>query len=373
MVQAPTGERSMNDVDAADRMSPVSDAALSVRDLTCEITTPAGVIRPVDHVSFSLARGTTLGVVGESGAGKSMLARALMGIQPRGAQVTGEVFLNGVDIMTLGKKAHREMLGAGIALIFQDPMTSLNPVVPIGRQITDGMRFHQDMTRTQRRDRAVELLMQVGIPDPVKRLKQYPHQLSGGMRQRVTIAAALGCDPGVLIADEATTALDVTVQKQILDLLNQIQADRHMTLIIITHDLGIVAGRTDEIAVMYAGQIVESGTTKQIFGGHRNRYTAALLRSMPQLEHESHALLPTILGAPPRLATLPPGCRFAPRCGAATPECGATDLEFDYETPDHRYRCIHPVNDGAETHVVDHTTRGVANGSVDNSTTKRAP
>ena len=320
-----------------------TDELLAVRNLVCEIETPTGAVRPVDGVSFSVGKGKTLGIVGESGAGKSMLARAAMGITPRSAHVTGEVLLNGKNIMALPTKEHRGMLGSGIALIFQDPMTSLNPVVPVGRQVTDGMRFHSDISRAERRDRAVELLTQVGISDPAKRLKQYPHQLSGGMRQRVTIAAALACNPEVLIADEATTALDVTVQKQILDLLQQIQEDRRMGLIIITHDLGIVAGRTDDIVVMYAGQIVEQGPTDIIFGEHRNQYTGALLNSMPRLENAPHSQHQTIKGTPPRLSNLPIGCRFAPRCVAATPECEAADPALVPGGPGHLFKCIHPV------------------------------
>jgi peptide/nickel transport system ATP-binding protein len=315
---------------------------LSVAGLTCELQTPSGTIRPVDDVSFALGHGKTLGLVGESGAGKSMLARAILGLVPRNARLSGEVRLNGANIVGLRPKEHRKVLGAGIGLVFQDPMTSLNPVVPVGRQITEGMRFHKGIKRREARERGIDLLRQVGVSDPGKRFDQYPHQLSGGMRQRVTIAAALACDPRVLIADEATTALDVTVQKQILDLLQSIQAGREMGLIIITHDLGVVAGRTDDIAVMYAGQIVEQAPTTVLFDTHRNRYTAALLRSMPRLEHQPHQKLATIPGAPPRLDALPPGCRFAPRCGFAEPACTEAAVELVEETPGHRFRCIRP-------------------------------
>lgn len=339
----------MTTAEAVDVGGSGPDTLLSVQHLRCEIQTATGPVVPVDDVTFALSNGKTVGVVGESGAGKSMLARAIMGITPRSANVTGEVLLNGVDITRLSKKEHRKILGAGIALVFQDPTTSLNPVVPIGRQITDGMRFHLDITRAQARDRAIELLTQVGISDPAKRFKQYPHQLSGGMRQRVTIAAALACDPKVLIADEATTALDVTVQRQILDLLQQIQAERHMGLMIITHDLGIVAGRADDIVVMYAGQIVEHGPTKRLFQRHRNQYTSALLRSMPVLENEPHGKLNTIAGTPPRLLSLPPGCRFAPRCRAATPECAEADPPLVSDGPSYFYKCIHPTLDDAGT------------------------
>jgi peptide/nickel transport system ATP-binding protein len=316
---------------------------LSVKGLTCELATPAGTVRPVEDVSFVLDHGKTLGLVGESGAGKSMLARAILGLVPRNARLSGEVLLNGTNLVGLPAREHRKILGAGIGLVFQDPMTSLNPVVPIGRQITEGMRFHKGIKRREARERGVDLLRQVGVSDPAKRYDQYPHQLSGGMRQRVTIAAALACDPKVLIADEATTALDVTVQKQILDLLQSIQEDRRMGLIIITHDLGVVAGRTNDIAVMYAGQIVEKAPTTVLFDSYRNRYTAALLRSMPRLEHEPHQRQATILGAPPRLTDLPPGCRFAPRCGFAQPDCAVAPPELVEDTPGHEFRCLHPA------------------------------
>ena len=316
---------------------------LSVKGLTCELQTQAGTVRPVEDVSFVLGHGRTLGLVGESGAGKSMLARALLGLVPRHARLSGEVLLNGTNIVGLPPKEHRKVLGAGIGLVFQDPMTSLNPVVPVGRQITEGMRFHKGIKRREARERGIDLLRQVGVSDPGKRFDQYPHQLSGGMRQRVTIAAALACDPRVLIADEATTALDVTVQKQILDLLQSMQQGREMGLIIITHDLGVVAGRTDDIAVMYAGQIVEKAPTTVLFDAHRNRYTAALLRSMPRLEHRPHQKLTTIAGAPPRLDALPQGCRFAPRCGFAQPDCAVAPPELVEDTPGHEFRCLHPA------------------------------
>jgi peptide/nickel transport system ATP-binding protein len=253
--------------------------------------------------------------------------------------------LNSVDLTQLPKKEHRAKLGTGIALVFQDSATALNPVVPIGRQITEGMRFHLHLSRGEARDRAIELLTQVGISDPVERLNHYPHQLSGGMRQRVTIAIALACEPDVLIADEATTALDVTVQKQILDLLQQLQQEHHMAMMIITHDLGVVAGRTDEIAVMYAGQLVEHGPTRVLFKEHRHQYTAALLRSTPNLDQEPHSELTTIPGIPPRLADLPVGCRFAPRCAAATRECEAQDPALVADSPGHEYKCIWPVRE----------------------------
>jgi oligopeptide/dipeptide ABC transporter ATP-binding protein len=316
---------------------------LRVVDLSCEIQTGDGVIRPVDHVSFEVSPGTTMGIVGESGAGKSMLARAVMGIAPRAANVSGSVFLNSADLTRLPRKARRRHLGSGIGIIFQDAMTSLNPVVPIGRRLTEVMRFHLGLSQSEARGRALDLLDQVGISDPKRRFDQYPHELSGGMCQRVTIAAALACDPDVLIADEATTALDVTVQRQILDLLQSIQQQRHMAMLIITHDLGIVAGRTDEIMVMYAGQVVERASTRRLFAAHQHRYTAALLSSMPDLSVEPHSTMPTIPGAPPRLARLPSGCRFAPRCGFATQECLTEEPSLQLGESGHAFRCIHPL------------------------------
>jgi peptide/nickel transport system ATP-binding protein len=325
---------------SGDEPSPV----LRVADLTCEIPTDAGPIRPVDHVSFELMPGTTLGIVGESGAGKTMLARALMGIAPRSAAVTGDVFLRSVKLTGLSRQEHRQYLGAGLGLIFQDAMTSLNPVVPIGRRITEVLRFHRHLGRAEARARALELLEQVGIADPERRFGQYPHELSGGMRQRVMIAAAIACDPDVLIADEATTALDVTVQRQILDLLQSIQQQRRMAMMIITHDLGIVAGRTDEIIVMYAGQIVERASTVRLFKAHAHRYTGALLSAMPDLTVAPHSEMLTIPGAPPRLANLPPGCRYAPRCGFATDECMAKDPPMRIGAHGQIFRCIHPAD-----------------------------
>jgi peptide/nickel transport system ATP-binding protein len=338
---------------AAEQSSATAEA-LVVEGLTCELETTSGRVRPVENVSFSLGQGKTLGIVGESGSGKTMLVRSLMGIMPRTATVTGKVLLNGVDLRQLPRKERRLRLGAGISLIFQNPMTSLNPVVPIGRQITEGMRFHHGVKHDEAEAQAIELLRQVGISEPEKRLRQYPHELSGGMRQRVTIAAALGCDPQVLIADEATTALDVTVQKQILDLLKGIQEARKMSMIIISHDLGVVAGRTDDLVVMYAGQVVEKGPTKTLFKTHKNRYTAALLKAIPDLTNEPHARLATIAGTPPPLTRLGSGCRFAPRCTAAIDECRSADPLLRSDDPHadtHLYRCVSPVEHLVEVGV----------------------
>ncbi|WP_432828650.1 ABC transporter ATP-binding protein [Dactylosporangium sp. CA-092794] len=322
-----------------------SETVLEVENLSCSIDTDDGPVKLVDNVSFAIRRGETLGVVGESGSGKTMLVRTIMGINPSAATVTGRVMLDGVDVLTLPKKERRRRLGAGIGMVFQNPMTSLNPVVPVGRQITEGLRYHRRIGSREARARALELLGLVGISEPAARLKQYPHQLSGGMRQRVMIAAALACDPDVLIADEATTALDVTVQKQILDLVKEIQTSRNMSAIIISHDLGVVAGRTDQLAVMYSSQVVETGPTAELFRHNRHQYTSALLRSIPDIEAEIHTKLATIPGSPRRNTRDVVGCRFAPRCRAATDKCHTTEPapEFNEGSATHWYRCFWPT------------------------------
>ena len=319
-------------------------AVLVVKDLTCQIRSPRGTVRPVDGVSLRLRRGETLGIVGESGSGKSMLARSIMGIAPGHAEVSGTVLLDGTDLARLSKKDRRRRLGAGIGLVFQDPTRSLNPVVPIGRQITEGMRFHRKIGRKEARERAADLLSQVGISDPLKRLKSYPHELSGGMRQRVTIAAALACNPSVLIADEPTTALDMTVQKQILDLLGELQRTHQMAVILISHDLGVVGQRSDELLVMYLGHVVEAGRTKSIFKSYQHRYTEALLDGALKVGVEPHSTLSTIPGSLPALTETPAGCRFAPRCKHAADDCGRPVPEIPAgDTGDHWHRCVNPV------------------------------
>ncbi|WP_436788423.1 ABC transporter ATP-binding protein [Yinghuangia sp. YIM S10712] len=317
---------------------------LDVRDLNVHLHTPRGVLKAVDGVSFRIGAGRTLGLVGESGSGKSMLVRALMGISPPIAEIAGSVRLGGTELVGLPRGQARAIWGNRIAMVFQDPMTSLNPVVRIERQLTESMREHTAISRADAKTRAVDLLERVGIPEPRKRARQYPHQLSGGMRQRVTIAMALACDPDLLIADEATTALDVTVQRQILDLLGEIQADRGMGMILVSHDLGVVAGRTDEIAVMYAGRIVEHAPTDDLFAHRRHRYTEALLAAVPRLDvPRSHRPRP-IPGTPPDLVTLGGGCAFAPRCTAADTRCTAEHPATASEEG-HRYACHHPVGD----------------------------
>jgi oligopeptide/dipeptide ABC transporter ATP-binding protein len=318
---------------------------LVVDDFKTHFDTPAGLVRAVDGVTFSLERGKTLGVVGESGSGKTVLARSIMGLLTARTLVrSGSATYNGQELVGTKTDKLRALWGTEMAMVFQDPMTSLNPVMKIGRQITEGLRYHLDIPKDEANEQALQLLTSVGIPDPKRRLSQYPHELSGGMRQRVTIAIALACGPKLLFADEPTTALDVTVQAQILNLLNQQQRDRHMAMVLVTHDLGVVAGRTDEIAVMYAGQIVEKAPTRTLFANVRMPYTEALLKSIPKLEDASHTRLQIIGGRPPDLINPPPGCRFAPRCPYAQAKCHAEQPPLiEAETPGHVFRCWFPV------------------------------
>jgi peptide/nickel transport system ATP-binding protein len=343
------------------------EALLEVDDLQTWFDTPGGVVRAVDGVSFRLDRGRTVGVVGESGSGKTVLARSIMNLLPRRVAIPagGRVRFGGQDIRDLGVRAMRRLWGREMAMVFQDPMTSLNPVVRVGRQLTESLRFHYDMPAGEARATAVALLASVGLPAPERTLQAYPHHLSGGMRQRVTVAIALACGPQLLIADEPTTALDVTIQRQILDLLEAQQRDRHMAMILITHDLGVVAGRTDDIVVMYAGQVVETAPTRTLFRRVRHPYTEALLRSIPRIEDPSHTALRAIPGRPPDPIDLPPGCRFAPRCSYARDRCrqespplvvdegagegvdegaGAGDGSGDRRGATHAYRCFYPVD-----------------------------
>jgi oligopeptide/dipeptide ABC transporter ATP-binding protein len=323
-----------------------SDApVLEVDDLRTWFRTIGGVVHAVDGVSLRLDRGRTLGVVGESGSGKSVLVRSIMGLLPQSNVIrSGTVRFQGVEISSVPAKEMRHVWGKEMAVVFQDPMTSLNPVMKIGQQLTEGLREHLGVSRASATATAADLLAEVGIPEPKRRLKEYPHQLSGGMRQRVTIAIALACDPTLLFADEPTTALDVTVQAQILDLLAREQRDRTMSMILVTHDLGVVAGRTDDIAVMYAGKIVEKAPTRALFSHMKMPYTEALFKSIPRLQQESHARLETIPGRPPNLINPPAGCRFAARCRYATAQCEAEEPPLvAAESSDHLYACWHPV------------------------------
>ena len=337
---------------------------LEVRNLQTFFDTSRGIVRAVDDVSFSLDSGRTLGIVGESGSGKTVLSRSVMNLLPKKAAIPtgGEVLFEGRDLRSLSTRQMRAYWGPQMAMVFQDPMTSLNAVVKIGRQITEGLREHLDLGRREAEAEAVSLLRSVGIPTPERRLGEYPHQLSGGMRQRVTIAIALACGPKLLLADEPTTALDVTVQAQILDLLATQQRERSMSMILVTHDLGVVANRTDEIAVMYGGQIVEKAPTPVIFRAMRHPYTEALMRSIPRIENPSHTRLDAIPGRPPDLANLPPGCRFAPRCRNAQPRCLEENPPlYDAEQPGHQFRCFFPVGTPAGEEARE---RNLRNGST---------
>ncbi len=319
---------------------------LQVRDLHAWIGSARGVVRAVDGVSFEVARGEALGVVGESGSGKSVMARAIMGILPEPSACTGEVVFDGRDLLTLDRKRREEIWGKQIAMVFQDPGRSLNPVVRVDRQLTEGMRRHLGVSRSEARGRALTLLKEVGVPDPERRLRNYPHELSGGMRQRVMIAIALACEPDLLIADEPTTALDVTIQRQILDLLRRVQSRHRMSLMLISHDLAVVAGRTDRVAVMYAGRLAEAGTTRQVFDSPRHRYTEALLGATPTIDHQRHAPLKLIRGSMASPTDPPPGCRFAARCDHAGPGCVDPGPTFGDVGAGHQVACVNPVPGG---------------------------
>ncbi len=325
----------------------VDDGAslLVVHDLRTHFAVAAGSVRAVDGVSFSLARGRTLGVVGESGSGKTVLARSIMGLNTTSnATTTGSVQYAGEELIGKSAKRKRALWGAEMAMVFQDPMTSLNPVVTIGRQLTEHVRYHLEMGKKESEEVAVALLKAVHIPEAEKRLDNYPHQMSGGMRQRVCIAIALACGPRMLFADEPTTALDVTVQHQILNLLAEQQSDRAMAMILVTHDLGVVAGRTDEIMVMYAGKVAEKAPTSKLFSGLRHPYTQGLLWSIPKVTQPKHTRLNAIPGRPPNLIDPPPGCKFSPRCAYAQDICRAEEPPLrSIDSPDHLFACHFPV------------------------------
>lgn len=295
---------------------------LDVRRLTVNFFSEAGTVTPVDDVSFQLAKGETLALVGESGCGKSLTALSILQLLPRAASIGpgSTIELDGQDLVPLDEAALRAVRGARIAMIFQDPMTSLDPVYTAGSQITEAIRAHRAVSKRQARERALQLLEEVGIPDPLSRFDQYPHELSGGMRQRVMIAIALSCEPQVLIADEPTTALDVTVQAQILEILDRLRRSHDMAVLLITHDLGIVASRADRVAVMYAGRIVETAPTDRLFQHPAHPYTQALLASVPRLTGPLQRLSP-IQGTVPNPDAWPAGCRFHPRCPYAFDRC----------------------------------------------------
>lgn len=318
---------------------------LAVENLEVRFATPAGPLRAVRGVSFQVAAGETLGIVGESGAGKSVTALAVLGLIPRPAgTVSGAgIRFGGDDLITLAPEKLRRIRGNKIAMIFQEPMTSLNPVFTIGTQIAEAVRLHLHMRRREAFDYAVEMLAKVGIPLPAQRSEEYPHQLSGGMRQRVMIAMALACKPLVLLADEPTTALDVTIQAQIMDLMMKLQEESAMAIVLISHDMGLVAGTCDRVAIMYAGKIVEEAASERIFDHPLHPYTVGLLNSIPRLRTTRTAAkekkLRTIPGAVPNLVHLPQGCAFQPRCQKALSVCSVKDPVLHKAAPGHSVRC----------------------------------
>jgi oligopeptide/dipeptide ABC transporter ATP-binding protein len=326
-------------------------ALLEVKDLHTYFKTREGEVHAVDGVSFEVESGRTLGVVGESGCGKSVTALSIMGLVPRpGKIVSGSALFDGRELVGRKESDLENIRGREIAMIFQDPMTSLNPTLRIGTQITEVLRRHLNMTRDEARKRAVELLEEVHIPNAASRLDDYPHRYSGGMRQRVMIAIALACNPKLLIADEPTTALDVTVQAGVLDLLYELREEYHMAMIIITHDMGVVAETADDVIVMYAGQIVEQAKTFDLFDSPEHPYTEALLAALPQLEGEGirQGRLTSIPGRPPDLLAPPEACRFAPRCPyAGQDDCSVVPPELREIRPGHLVRSAHPASERA--------------------------
>lgn len=297
------------------------DILLDCEAVSCTLATSRGPLRLLEDVTFRLGRRTALGIVGESGAGKSMLIKGIMGLTPSDIQVGGRIAFDGQNLVGMPEARKRALLGRKVGMVFQNPMTSLNPFVRVGRQIDEASRLHLRLGREEARERAVELLAQVGIPDPEECYGEYPHRFSGGMKQRIMIATALACQPDLLIADEATTALDVTVQKDILDLLQALQRKRRMSMILVTHNLAVVASRTDELLVLYGGRVVEYGPTERVFATPRHRYTEALLSAVPRMDEPAHTRLRTIPGRPPDPRDKAAGCPFAPRCPAAVPRC----------------------------------------------------
>ncbi|MDQ1566447.1 MAG: peptide/nickel transport system ATP-binding protein ddpF [Actinomycetota bacterium] len=295
---------------------------VSVENLSVEFHTDAGVVKAVDGVSWSIGAGETLGIVGESGSGKSVSALALMGLlQKPQAKISGRILFRGRDLLTAGEHELRSLRGNDISMIFQDPLSALNPVFKVGHQVAEVIQAHEKIGRIPARKRAVELLDEVGIPNPRQRAQEYPHQYSGGMRQRAMIAMALALDPALLLADEPTTALDVTVQAQIMSLLSKLQEERGTAIVLITHDLGVVAGHADRVLVMYAGRVAETAGADAIFHAPRHPYTLGLLTSLARLDRRRTDRLRPIPGQPPSLIRVPPGCAFHPRCAFATDQC----------------------------------------------------
>jgi len=312
---------------------------LEIAGLSTSFTTRSGVIKAVDNVSLSLRKGRVLGLVGESGCGKTMTALSILNLVPPPGRITaGKIFFEGRDLLTLSEAEMRKVRGARISMVFQEPMTALNPVFTVGNQIGEVLTTHQAVTSNEALERSVELLRSVGIPSPEKRVHEYPHQLSGGMRQRVMIAMAIACRPSLILADEPTTALDVTIQAHILELLTRIQAEMGMAMVLVTHDLGLIAERAHEVAVMYAGRIVEQADTPELFSDPLHPYTRGLMASLPRPGDARRGRLRTIQGTVPRLSDLPEGCTFSPRCDIRTGQC-ETEPDLIEVKPGHKVRC----------------------------------
>ncbi|WP_291288427.1 ABC transporter ATP-binding protein [Enorma sp.] len=339
-------KKNTNYVDLKTKLIPEGGHLLEVNDLKMYFHTQDGIVHAVDGVSYTLDRGETLGVVGESGSGKSVTHMTIMGLidMPPGKIEGGDILYRGESLLEKSEEEMQHIRGNDIAMIFQDPMTSLNPVYKIGRQVGEGLRLHRGYSKQEAQERAVELLRLVGIPNPEKRVNEYPHQFSGGMRQRVMIAMALACDPDILIADEPTTALDVTIQAQIIELMQEMQQKNGNAIIMITHDLGVVADMADKIMVMYAGRPVEFGTADEIFYESRHPYTWGLIRSIPEQAVDEKKPLTPIHGNPPSLVNLPSGCPFAPRCPYAVDVCHEK-LPEHYTTETGHYSACHFADD----------------------------
>ena len=343
---------------------------LDIHDLHTEIRLRRATVYAIDGVSLSVAPGECLGIVGESGSGKTMTALSIMQLLPGGGEVVGgSIVVDGVDVARLSETGMEDVRGNLIGMIFQDPLTSLNPTMTIGDQIAESVRLHRGASKAAALERAVEVLGLVGMPRPAERVSQYPHQLSGGMRQRVMIAMALACEPKLLIADEPTTALDVTIQKQILELIDSLRRRLGMSVILVTHDLGVIAGTADRVAVMYAGRIVETSTTEALFANPRHPYTEALFEALPEraVVVEEGGLaggragrrLYNIPGQPPDLTAPPHGCKFAPRCRYAREECRQTEPQLTDVDGSHAYRCFFPVGRDMDVGVPTHDLEGL--------------
>ena len=334
-------------------------AMLEVRDLHTSFFTPAGEVKAVNGMSFNLERGKVLGIVGESGSGKSVTAYSILQILTHpGRIVSGSIKFDGQELVGAGEKVMRTIRGNKISIIFQDPMTSLNPVYTIGNQLREAIRLHTNRNAEESQARAIEMLQLVGINEPEKRLQQYPYELSGGMRQRVMIAMALACEPDILIADEPTTALDVTIQAQILELMQDLQKKLGMSIIMITHDLGVIASMCDEVIVMYAGSVCERGTADAIFYNPRHEYTKGLLRSIPSIDDDDKVRLVPISGTPIDLLRMPSGCPFSPRCEKAMKLCLEGRAPEVWVGEDHISACWMNIREGMEKNVIEYAEDG---------------